>query len=156
MSQKSANTLELSKVKFEAFTEEFYTMHEEEIISIASDVGGEYWEKENFLVDLPGKWRLSFVALMAGQPIAYAILSCKPNNQIHLHHFMVHRDFRGSGLGSLTIERCLNAARGEGSACLSLKVSANSNEAIRFYTRHGFEERERNGDYIFCTHSLTT
>ena len=34
-----------------------------DLIAVAADVPGEYWTAENFLVELPQKWRLSFAPL---------------------------------------------------------------------------------------------
>ena len=34
--------------------------YQDEFLAIANDIPGEYWTLQNFLIDLPAKWDLSF------------------------------------------------------------------------------------------------
>jgi len=34
--------------------------HQEEFLDIAADVPGEHWSLQNFLMELPAKWDISF------------------------------------------------------------------------------------------------
>ena len=60
--------------------------YQKEFLAIATDIPGEYWSLQNFLVDLPAKWNLSFALWQKSLPVGYAILSQKSDNQVHLHH----------------------------------------------------------------------
>ena len=73
--------------------------HLDAFLVIAGDVAGEYWDEINLLIDLPDKWRLSFALWSNNRPVAYAVLSCKAPDLVHLHHLMVLPELRGKGWG---------------------------------------------------------
>jgi ribosomal protein S18 acetylase RimI-like enzyme len=126
----------------------------DDLIAVASDVPGEYWAAENFLADLPEKWRLSFGLWRDGFLIGYAILSQRAPRHVHLHHFMVSAARRNHGYGKRLldemIERCVNA----GATKLTLKTQRENSGAIRFYARHGFVETGVESDHTVMTKSL--
>lgn len=123
-------------------------------ISIASDVPGEYWAAEHFLHELPRKFELSCYAHAGAAPVGYAIVSEMTPGAAHLHHFMITRDYRGSGLGrhllNATIER-LVAARIDR---LTLKVANGNTGARRFYSTNGFSEVAEGSGYVVAARSL--
>ena len=84
-------------ISIEPFSAEFFLAKEAEFLSITADIPGDYWQRAHFLADLPEKWALSFAVLDKGIAIGYAILSRPEMARVHLHHFMVHVDFRGDG-----------------------------------------------------------
>jgi ribosomal protein S18 acetylase RimI-like enzyme len=124
--------------------------HEEEFLRIAEDVEGEYWALEQFLVELPEKWTLSFVAIADDVPVGYAIASRKTIDIVHLHHFMVGLAFRGSGLGSQMMDEVERRARQAGAKTLSLKFRTSDTRVERFYMRLGLKPvgSERNYSYM--------
>ncbi len=117
------------------------------LLEIAADVPGEYWTLQHFLADLPAKWRLSFAMAVADRPVAYAIQSRKEPATCHLHHLMVHRDWRGRGLGAGMLAEMARRARAEDLQRMSLKVAAGNTRAAAFYRRHGYTLSGRDGDY---------
>ncbi len=135
-------------VTFEPFSAALFVAKEAEFLSIAADIPGDYWQREHFLAELPGKWTLSFTLFEAGIAIGYAILSRPEISRVHLHHFMVHAEHRGGGHGGEMIGECIRRTRATGAKTLSLKVAADSSAAQRFYLRHGFAEKSRVGEYL--------
>lgn len=54
--------------------------HESDFLGIAADIPGEYWSRENLLMELPEKWNLSFAVWVGNRPVAYA--SCRRRTPI--------------------------------------------------------------------------
>jgi len=118
----------------------------DDFIAIASDIPGEYWNAENFLLDLPEKWMLSLCARIGDKPVGYAIISRTASACAHLHHFMVASDQRGIGLGVDLLAHVKDRCESEGCHGLSLKVARDNHRAQTFYRSHGFIcEGEENG-----------
>ena len=141
-------------ISIEPFTAELFLAKEAEFLSIAADIPGDYWQRAHFLADLPEKWALSFAVLDRGIAIGYAILSQPETARVHLHHFMVHVDFRDGGRGGLMIDECIHRAAAANAQILSLKVAVDSDAAQRFYLRHGFSETCKEGDYFCLEYAL--
>ncbi len=123
-------------------------------VAIAADIPGEYWTKEHFLVERPGKWRLSFAAWDGDTPIAYAVLSQLDAGRVHLHHFMVARAHRARGLGRRMLAEMLARARASGAARLTLKVLSGNERAIAFYRAHGLHPVGQEGEYAVLERAL--
>lgn len=113
------------------------------LVEMDRETPGERWAETQFLVDLPGKWECSRLALVSSEVVGgFAIASFKENG-VHVHRLVVHRDYRGRQIG-----RCLLASVVEGLRCrgvgdLTLKVGLSNEAAIGFYRHLGFEEKER-------------
>jgi ribosomal protein S18 acetylase RimI-like enzyme len=112
--------------------------YESDLLAIAADIPGEYWSRDNFLHELPEKWHLSFAVGIDDRPIAYAILSKKTADIVHLHHFMVAAEYRNRSIGSdMMIEMEKRVGR-LNCTQLTLKGEVQNVAAQRFYERHGF------------------
>ena len=118
-----------------------------DLIAVSGDVSD--WGEEQFLSDLPGKWNLSFTVWDDGI-IAYAILSRRWSDKIHIHQFMVKAAFRSSGIGSLMIDGILEKYGGVED--ISLKVHKDNEGAINFYKRKNFVTKESKNDYIWMSY----
>jgi ribosomal protein S18 acetylase RimI-like enzyme len=121
-------------------------------VAVGQDVPHEYWGEENFLRDLPEKWRLSLVCLDdAGAPEGYAIASRPELDLVHLHHLMVRPGLRGTGLGALLLGELLHRAARAGGKRVRLKVHVDNVGALRFYEREGFRRVSSDSDYhVLC------
>ena len=121
---------------------------ERELLFIASDQPDEYWTLNNFLVELPDKWMLSFGVWRLDDLSGYVIASAKTPESIHIHHFMLRADQRGKEIGALMMAEIESRSRMSGASKLTLKVK-NSNYAARhFYERAGFVVIGGTGDYL--------
>jgi len=140
-----------SQVHFAPFTPEYFKAYVETFLAIAADQPSEYWTSEHFLMNVPGKWRLSFaVDTAAGAgPIGYAILSQPTAQRVHLHHFMLAPSNRGAGLGTRMLSECARRATEAGAEVLTLKVSREATRAVAFYETFGFEIVDRGGEHLF-------
>lgn len=139
---------ELAGITFRTLAADTVKTYLVSLLSIGADVPGEYWERENFLRDLPGKWQLSFAGWSGTQPVAYAILSRKSEAQIHLHHLIVGKNWRGRGLGRRMVDEIFHRCRTAGAEKLTLKVHARNERAKSFYVRSGFREERSEGEYL--------
>lgn len=119
--------------------------HAEALLLLSADMSWETWSIENFLIDLPEKWERSLIVFEGQHPVAYAIISRKPHS-IHLHHLIVGRAHRGSGIGEKLLDAAVDQAR-LARLPLTLKVHESNVKAIGFYRRHGLHpgERQDNG-----------
>jgi ribosomal protein S18 acetylase RimI-like enzyme len=110
----------------------------EKYIEILKDVRGEYWGKEHFLTDLPGKFQLSCCALMDEELIGYIISSVKGPSLAHIHKFMIDKKHRGKRIGHLLLNYYEGLVKKKNIGTVTLKVNVNNYDAIRFYSNHGF------------------
>jgi len=110
-----------------------------DLLDIESDFKGEKWTKENFEKGLPWKWNLSFQASISGKIIGFCVAS-KRGDAVHIHRFMVHRDYRGKGLGTAMMQEIVNRTKKAGSIKITLKVQNFNFEAIEFYHKIGFKK----------------
>lgn len=118
--------------RFRTLTRALAGSRVDELAGLAADVDS--WTADNFMVDLPGKWELSFLA-EDDTLLGYAILSRKAADHVHLHHFMLAGVARGRGVGAAMIAEVRRRA---GPARLTLKVHRDNARAIAFYRREGF------------------
>lgn len=122
--------------------------------TVSSDLGWDYWDRENYLYDLPGKWDLSFYIKNNQQIIGYCINSLK-DNCVWIHHLIVHNEFRYKGIGKIILlelqKRIIekNLFRDIG-----LKVGVDNAVAQAFYKKNGFTTAANNGEYITMKRQL--
>ena len=131
-----------------------FIAHEADFYVIGSDVPGEYWTREHFLLELPEKWDLSFVLWEDAKLIGYSILSRPESDRVHLHHFMLRAGYRGGGLGGSMIEECIKRTVEIGALRLSLKVPITFEASQKFYRRHEFLRIDQAGDYLVFERSV--
>ena len=135
-------------VRVETLTQEQLRVNEGAFLAIAADVPGEYWTLDNFLVDLPDKWRLSFAVWDREHPVAYAVVSRKGATTAHLHHLMVRAEHRALGLGQRILVEMERRARTAECDTLTLKAVASDERVRAFYERTGFSVEGQDGDYV--------
>ena len=128
--------------------------HLDAFLAIAGDVAGEYWDEANLLMELPDKWRFSFALWSNNRPVAYAVLSRKSPDLVHLHHLMVSFELRGQGWGGRLVGEMESRARAAGCARLTLKSRAADARARAFYARLGYAEARIEGDYALLGRDL--
>lgn len=133
------------KLAFQTLTKELCQQNMAALIAVSEDVSD--WQEAHFLADLPNKWQLSFIAFYQDQPVAYAILSNKWPERVHIHQFMVSKTHRGQGVGEKMLQQAIVRAQ---MLPLTLKVAHDNQGAIRFYLHNGFTllEREAMQDWL--------
>jgi ribosomal protein S18 acetylase RimI-like enzyme len=135
---------------------EFATLDRDRLVAWIDDLhaisaDSSPWDISSFLLDLPGKWEHSFVAMQGG-PVGYAILSRREPGWLHVHQFMVAPSRRGHGIGALMMGEARRRADAAGRSGLSLKVDRGAAAAIRFYERLGFRALATERGYLWMRH----
>lgn len=115
----------------------------DDFVTLDREALDEPWGPREFLLDLPGKWEVSRLALDgAGRVAAFAVASIKSSG-IHIHRLVVAAGFRGRGLGRDLLKSIAADATGRGVSTLTLKVALSNVDARRFYETLGFGESGR-------------
>lgn len=78
-------------------------------------------------------WSLAWVAVCRGTIAGVAL-----TQDDWLDDLWVHRDYRGSGIGRLLLERAELEIAARGCLTAQLRVVASNRDAIRFYERYGW------------------
>ena len=117
-------------------------------IDILKDVPNEYWGEDNFLVELPDKFKLSCCVMVDDKLIGYIISTSKDSLTAHINKFMVLSKYRGSGIGSRLFYFYENLVEINKMNLITLKVYKNNEPAIRFYLRNGFVHESEGIDSV--------
>ena len=105
-------------------------------------------------MELPDKWRFSFALWSNNRPFAYAVVSRKALDLVHLHHLMVSRGRRGQGWGKRLVSEIESRARVAGCARLTLKSRVVDARVRKFYASLGYAEVRIEGDYVLLGRDL--
>lgn len=117
---------------------EYLKSHLVSFINILKNEPYEYWNEENFLIDIPDKFELSYYLELNEVLASYIISSIKLNKIAYIHKFMTCETYRGMGLGKLILEVFeLNCKKREFRE-LQLLVIKSNKDAIKFYKINGF------------------
>jgi GNAT superfamily N-acetyltransferase len=114
---------------------------------------GGSWTEENFLVELPDKWRFS-LALIIGGKMAGFIIASKKADAIHIHRFAIAAEFRLKGLGAWLLNEFEHRCKQQKEYVVSLKAAIDNVQAIKFYKKHGFMETDTSGNNILMKKKL--
>jgi len=114
---------------------------------LSGDLAWDYWDREHFLADLPGKWSLSLRADQAGSVAGYAIASQK-GNWLWLHHLVVAASHRGTGLGGRLLAELEARCDRFGAKGVRLKVGSDNAGALPFYARAGYQSVGAPAEYL--------
>ena len=142
-------------LRFETLSPQVVTACADQLQAIAADQPDEYWELEHFLLELPEKWILSFAAILKETIVGYAILSRRDRSTVHLHHFMLAPDVRGSGFGGMIMDEVERRARDAGACTLSLKFRADQMRVRQFYEHRGLSLAGPRARYRIMTKQLS-
>jgi ribosomal protein S18 acetylase RimI-like enzyme len=96
--------------------------------------------REGIAVYLRRNAGLSFVARVDGQLVG-TVLCGHDGRRGYLNHLAVDAAFRGRGIGSALVERCLTGLYAEGISRCNLFVFADNLVGQRFWLRHGWAVR---------------
>lgn len=101
----------------------------------------EAWESKHFLAELPHKWQLSSVALVADQPIGYRVVSGNGlyEGYAHSHRTMVAPDSRRMGIARQLLENCSRLAKAHGYVGLTGKCHPDNDVSQAWLAATGWE-----------------
>ena len=119
-------------------TKEYLKSHIESFLEILKNEPYEYWNEENFLIDLPGKYDISYYLELDEVLASYIISSLKPNNIAYIHKFMTSESYRNKGLGRMILNIFQLNCKQKKIKEIQLTVIKSNNDAIEFYINNGF------------------
>ncbi|MBL7849455.1 MAG: GNAT family N-acetyltransferase [Cyclobacteriaceae bacterium] len=125
-------------------TKEFLRSNIEEFLKVDEVIGRDFWIIDNFLVELPEKWELSFMALNGGLLVGFLIASRKITS-IHIHRLAVRSQWQSKGIGETLIRRLFEETR-YAHLPITLKVDTHNARAVSFYIRLGFSVVHQDND----------
>jgi [ribosomal protein S18]-alanine N-acetyltransferase len=97
------------------------------------------WSKNAFIEEITGnKFSRYVTAITENSVIGYAGM-WKVFDEGHITNVAVHPEFRGSGVGSMLIEKLLEIAEKEEIKSLTLEVRKSNQAALCLYKKFGFE-----------------
>ncbi len=100
------------------------------------EIGEKAWTKENFLLDLLGKWELSIYVLQKKKILGYAICSLEENTA-KLNKIIVDRAYRKISIATKLWNEFLKRCRQKGLDKIEFKAYVKNKPAIEFYRKKG-------------------
>ena len=140
---------EIKSLHIEKLTQLNMNRYIDELLVIDRDLNGvlEKWDLNNFSLELPDKWELSFLAHVEGKVVGYMICS-KKENTTHIHRIAVCKECQRMNAGNSLIETLENYI-GSGKK-ITLKVKKFNLAAIKFYEKNEFVRYgEDNCNYLY-------
>lgn len=102
---------------------------------------------ERYLARNPG---LSFIARSGGD-IAGCVMSGHDGRRGYLHHLAVAPNFRRKGIGTLLVNRCIEALKQLGIEKTHIDVISENAAGHRYWNSRGWQKRTDIVRYSFCT-----
>lgn len=125
-----------------------------ELLGMDQETPGERWEADHFLLDRPGKWLLSRLALdEQGRAVGFVFASLQ-EGEVHMHRMVVDEVHRGEGLGTRFVRGVAQAGLSQGSRQMTLKIFPGNVGSLRLFQRLGFRETARGPENVFLVGQL--
>jgi ribosomal protein S18 acetylase RimI-like enzyme len=136
----SLNIVTLTKELVEQILPQIVTLDRNIINELGMSYSHIIWQRSNFLLDLPEKWRLSKVAFLKKKLVGFWIASQKKKDYLYIHRVGVQKDVRRLKIGQKMFERILSEGKYLGLKNMALTVSVLNHGAIAFYEKDGFRK----------------
>jgi ribosomal protein S18 acetylase RimI-like enzyme len=105
-----------------------------------TEIDEKSWNENNFLLDLPYKWELSFAAEDGGEILGYLIGS-KSENTTRVNKIAVRREYRKNHVGTSLMRKFEVACLERGLYDVEFKALVDNTPAHNFYTSLGYEKQ---------------
>ncbi len=105
------------------------------------DFADEPWAERHFLMDVPGKWEHSAVALDPESRLLGFLIASRSSHPavgVYLHRMAMDPGIRGGALGRELLQAVLDTAVRVGAPRVTMSISTSNAAAIRFFERVGF------------------
>lgn len=107
---------------------------------LSEQLEGDYWTIEEYLKELPFKWKLSEVCITeTGNILGFLIASMKIDS-FYIHRFVVDFSYQKKGIGSCLLDSLLSKSIKYNAKTISLKVATNNIIAYNYYIKKGFNK----------------
>ncbi|MBN1184050.1 MAG: GNAT family N-acetyltransferase [Bacteroidales bacterium] len=123
---------------FKKISRELLASDFDDFIAVSDGTEHDNWGKDQYMLDLEGKWEHSMVAYFNRLLAGYIIVSIKDNDTLHIHRFIVNNNIRGQGTGKAMLNE-LEKTISSYFKKLTLKVYEDNVKAIAFYEKNGFK-----------------
>jgi len=104
------------------------------------------WSKRSFEEEIKHRFSIPLVVKSGTKVIGYTCLWFV-YDQMEIANFAISPEFRGKGIGRMTMERVLAETEKKGCLTVILSVRESNKAAINLYTKSGFVEVERRKNY---------
>jgi ribosomal protein S18 acetylase RimI-like enzyme len=104
-----------------------------------TDTGQPPWTKENFLLDLPLKWELSFAAEIGSSIAGYIIGSEHTQKLSRVNKIVVDSFYQRKGIGEKLMNRYFEACQQKGIKKSEIKAMVGYEPANNLYTKLGYQ-----------------
>lgn len=134
-------------IEFSTFTRKLLKDHLNEIIKEVKGFEFNDWHEENFLRDMPDKWKFS-IAVFAEKSLAGFSFNSKKVNVFYIHFFYIFKDYRNTGIGKSLMDVCINTTLKNNLKIMQLICHEDNTDALEFYYKNKFYVKgitERNG-----------
>lgn len=106
------------------------------------------WSRNAFVEELTGNKFSRYVTAVAGNVVVGYAGMWKIFDEGHITNVAVHPEYRGSGIGSLLVEKMIQIAKEEDIVSMTLEVRRSNFAAQNLYGKFGFQvEGVRKGYY---------
>jgi ribosomal protein S18 acetylase RimI-like enzyme len=106
-------------------------------------------------LDDPKTNEVIFVIAYAGnEPVSCGAIRPLDHDTVELKRFFVEPAFRNQGIAGIVLTYLEEQAVNRGYQKIKLETGPQQPEAIHLYTKYGFYEIPRFGEYIHCNYSL--
>ena len=125
-------------MEFVTFSKETLNIYIDIIINDTHDFEYNNWEKEDFFLDLPDKWKFS-IALLNENIISGFSINSRKSDIFYIHLFYILKKFRKFNFGKTLLKECEKKAKENNLQTVQLKCNKNNSEALSFYLKNGYE-----------------
>jgi len=130
--------MNINKFIIESFNLENMTLLAPSLVSMTCSWNLINWKSENFLRELPYKWRCSFNVKYLNKIIGFCIASKKEDNSFYIHLIFVDENERREGCGFIILNEAKRRANLLNIKSILLRCPKKNNKAKKFYLRYGF------------------
>ena len=130
----------LKNIRYETLDRALAILHHQTIINLIIEMHPrQYWDFNNLLKELPGKWFFSNCSFdYGGQLVGVLIASKKSINNVHIHKFVISKSLRNVGIGSEMLNKLMKLCINNEIKYLTLYVYKDNIDGRRFYLEKGF------------------
>jgi ribosomal protein S18 acetylase RimI-like enzyme len=124
-------------IEYSIFTKDLLKKHLTEIINEVKGFEFSNWGEENFLRDMPEKWKLSIGVFSNGALAGFSFNSNKINIY-YIHFFYIFKKYRNTGLGKSLLNICIDSSLQNNLKTIQLMCHKDNAGALGFYLKNSF------------------
>ena len=123
--------------RYSVFTKDLLKKNLTDIMNEVSNFEYNNWREENYLIDLPDKWKFS-IGIFTDDFLSGFSFNSNKVNIFYIHFFYIFKQFRGGGIGKNLLNNCEKISIDNGIKTMQLKCHKNNTDALNFYFENKF------------------